>query len=60
MYQVTLDGQVWKVWREAPGFWQRYTGIISNDHSTITGAWEGSPDGREWTHDFGVTYTKTR
>ena len=59
VYHMTLDGGEWKIWRQAPGFWQRYTGMISDDGTTITGAWEGSPDGREWTHDFGLTYTKT-
>jgi hypothetical protein len=59
VYQVTLDGSAWKVWREAPGFWQRYAGLISGDGSTITGAWEGSADGQEWRHDFGLTYIKT-
>ena len=58
-YQMTLDGREWKIWREAPGFWQRYTGVISDDGTTITGAWDGSPDGREWKHDFGLTYIKT-
>jgi hypothetical protein len=58
LYQMSLDGRVWKVWREAPGFWQRYTGEISADGTTIKGAWDGSADGREWKHDFGLTYTK--
>jgi hypothetical protein len=58
VYQMTLDRGVWKLWREAPGFWQRYTGVISRDGTTITGAWEGSADGREWKHDFGLTYIK--
>jgi hypothetical protein len=58
VYQVSLDGGVWKLWREAPGFWQRYTGEISEDDTTIKGAWEGSADGRKWKHDFGLTYIK--
>lgn len=57
--QMTLHGREWKIWREAPGFWQRYTGMISDDGTAITGAWEGSPDGRQWRHDFGLTYIKT-
>jgi hypothetical protein len=59
VYQMTLDGREWKLWREAPGFWQRYTGTISEDGTTIHGAWEASPDGREWKHDFRLTYIKT-
>ena len=55
---MTLDGRAWKVWREAPGFWQRYTGAISADGTTVTGAWECSADGQNWKHDFGLTYVK--
>lgn len=57
-YQMTLDGGVWELWRAAPGFWQRYRGVFSGDGTTITGAWEASADGREWQHDFGLTYHK--
>ena len=59
IYQMALDGGTWRLWRAAPGFWQRYTGQISDDGNTITGAWEGSADGQDWKHDFGVTYIKT-
>jgi hypothetical protein len=58
VYQMSLDDGVWRVWRQAPGFWQRYTGEISEDGTSIKGAWEGSADGREWKHDFGLTYLK--
>jgi hypothetical protein len=58
VYEMTLRGSAWTIWREAPGFWQRYTGLISADGSTITGAWENSPDGRDWKHDFALTYTR--
>ncbi len=57
-YQMSLDGGIWRLWREAPGFWQRYTGVVSDDGGTIQGAWEASADGREWKHDFGLNYVK--
>jgi hypothetical protein len=57
-YQMSLDGGVWKLWRAAPRFWQRYTGEIADDGTAIKGAWEGSADGREWKHDFGLTYIR--
>ena len=60
VYQMSLDGSVWKLWREAPGFWQRYSGLISDDGNTITGAWEASADGQDWKHDFGLIYLKVR
>jgi len=58
VYQMSLEGGAWKLWREAPGFWQRYTGAISDDGTTIKGAWEASEDGQEWKHDFVLTYIK--
>jgi hypothetical protein len=58
VYQMSLEDGVWKLWREAPGFWQRYTGEISEDGTTIKGAWEASEDGREWKHDFNLTHIK--
>jgi hypothetical protein len=55
---MRLDGRLWKLWRYDPGFCQRYTGHISGDGNTITGAWEGSADGQEWKHDFGLSYLR--
>ena len=58
IYQMSLHDGVWKLWREAPGFWQRYTGVFSNGGRTIKGAWEGSADGSQWKHDFDLNYIK--
>jgi hypothetical protein len=58
VYQMSLEERIWKLWREAPGFRQRYAGEFSADGTTIRGAWEGSPDGNHWTHDFTLNYTR--
>lgn len=58
VYQMSLDGGVWQLWRDAPGFSQRFKGTFSNDDQTITGSWEYSNDGSTWEHDFDLTYTK--
>ena len=63
VYKMSLDGGVWKLWRDAPDFSpldfsQRYTGTFGDDGSTIAGAWEIN-HGETWEHDFGLTYTKT-
>jgi hypothetical protein len=58
VYQMSFSDSVWKMWREAPGFWQRYVGRVSAGGLTITRYWEKSPDGAAWEHDFDVTYRR--
>jgi hypothetical protein len=59
-YRTSFDGRTWKIWREAPGFWQRYTGVLTDDGRRIEGAWEASADGRDWKHDFRLSYIRLR
>ena len=58
IYEMSFSEDVWKMWRNAPGFCQRYEGTVSKDSKTITAHWEKSGDGATWEHDFNVTYTK--
>lgn len=60
VYQMSLDDGVWRMWRDQPGFFQRFTGTFSDDGNTIEGSWEGSRNGETWEHDFDVTYTKVQ
>lgn len=57
VYQMSLSDGVWKLWRDAPGFSQRFTGTF-NDDDVIEGTWERSDDGVDWEVDFYLTYTK--
>ena len=58
IYEMSFGDGVWKQWRSAPGFSQRFTGTLSDDGSTITARWEKSSDGSHWDHDFDLTYTR--
>ncbi len=63
VYKMSLGDGVWKLWRDSPDFSpldfaQRYTGTLSDDGKTISGAWEICHDGTTWEHDFDLTYTK--
>ncbi len=58
VYAMSFSDGVWKIWRDAPGFCQRFEGKLSTDGNTITAHWEKSFDGAMWQHDFDVTYTK--
>jgi hypothetical protein len=57
-YQVSMDGNVWRCWRDSPGFSQRFTGTLSDDGRTIIGKWELSKDGVSWEADLELTYTR--
>lgn len=58
IYQMSLDGGVWKMWRESPDFSQRMTGAFSDDGNTIIVHGELSRDGSNWDQDLDVTCTR--
>ena len=58
VYQMTLDDRTWKIWRNAPGFFQRFVGTLSQNGRTIRAAWQKSADGKNLEHDFDLIYTR--
>ncbi len=58
IYRMSISSGTWKVWRDDPGFFQRFIGEFSEDRRTIEGRWEQSPDGSNWTRDFDMTYRR--
>ena len=42
---VSLEEHQWRFWRDAPGFSQRFMGVLSDDGNTITGQGQLSRDG---------------
>jgi hypothetical protein len=60
VYRMTFADGVWRVWRDAPGFNQRFTGTVRVDGDTVDGRWEMSKDGVTWNLDFELTYTRQR
>jgi hypothetical protein len=59
-YDMSLRDNVWKWWRDAPNFSQRYVGTIADDGNTIIGKGELSRDGVTWERDLDLTYTRVR
>ncbi len=57
-YEMTLGDNVWKWWRNAPGFFQRYEGRIVDGGNRIIGKGELSKDGVFWEKDLDLTYTR--
>src|SRR4030095_5750125 len=60
-YEMSFNDSVWRIWRQAAPFWQRFEGKISKDGKTITAYWELSTDnGKNWEHDFDLTYKRIK
>jgi len=57
-YELSFQDNVWKWWRNAPGFSQRMIGTITADGGTIVSRGELSRDGISWEPDLELTYTR--
>jgi hypothetical protein len=61
VYRMQFVNGKWHMWRDAPGFSQRFTGMLNEDGDTVTASWEMSRDnGKTWKHDFDLTYRRLR
>jgi hypothetical protein len=59
-FEATLHDNVWKFWRNAPGFSQRFTGTFTDNGDTIISVTELNEDGSTWKPDLELTYTRVR
>ncbi|MEO8562871.1 MAG: hypothetical protein ABI601_12390 [bacterium] len=59
-YEVSVDGNVVRWWRDSPDFSQRWTCTIADDGRTMTGKGVMSKDGGEWEGDLELTYTRVK
>ena len=57
-YQVSIEKNMWKWWRDARDLSQRFTGVIAADGRTIVSRGELSRDGVNWEPDLELTYTR--
>jgi hypothetical protein len=58
VYEMSFENSIWKMWRNGPQFMQRFTAETNKDKNIISGYWERSVDGKNWEHDFHLTYKK--
>ncbi len=59
-FQVTLHDNIWRFWRNAPGFSQRFTGTIVEGGNTIIGTGELSTDDSTWEKDLELTFKRVK
>jgi hypothetical protein len=57
-YEVMLRDNTWKLWRDFPGFSQRFTGTFVDGGRSIVGKGELSKDGSAGEGDLDLTYTR--
>ena len=60
VYDMSIDDGVWRLWRNAPGFSQRFTGTFTHDGDTLDGRWELSQDDVQWENDLAIIYRRRR
>jgi hypothetical protein len=55
-YGVLLDEGVLRIWRDQPGFAQRFSATLG--HDTFDGRWELARTPGDWREDLKVTYRR--
>jgi hypothetical protein len=55
-YRVSADDGVWRIWRDHPGFDQRFSATLAPD--TFDGLFELAETPGEWQEDMRVTYRR--
>jgi hypothetical protein len=58
LYGMSLERGVWRLWRDAPGFRQRFAGTFNAAQTLIEATWEKAAGDDDWALDFEITYEK--
>jgi hypothetical protein len=58
VYEVNVDSEAWRLWRNAPGFSQRFTGSFADGGDTIAGRWQLCEDDVNWNDDLQIVYRR--
>ena len=55
---MSMSDGVMRMWRDEPGFAQRFTGRLGDGGETISGLWELCRDGSTWNDDLEVSFRR--
>jgi hypothetical protein len=58
VYEALVDGESWRLWRNAPELSQTFVGEFSDDGDTVLGLWRTCRDGAVWQDDLRVVYRR--
>lgn len=59
IYEMSIGGGEWRLWREGKPFGQRFSGRFSDEGNRIDGRWETKTE-NGWETDFDLVYTRVR
>jgi hypothetical protein len=60
VYEVSIDDESWRLWRDAPGFSQRFAATFADSGDTIVGRWQLRQDELNWDDDLEITYRRRK
>lgn len=58
VYRMTFRAGVWRIWRNAPGFSQRFEARVQRGGRRIVGHWDRSEGNRKWVRDFDLRFVR--
>jgi hypothetical protein len=58
VYEAGADEASWRLWRDSPGFSQRFTGTFVDDGDSIAGLWQMCQDDVHWEDDVRITFRR--
>jgi hypothetical protein len=58
VYEANIDADTWRLWRDAPGFSQRFEGRFADGGDTVVGLWRLCEDDANWKDDLRITYRR--
>ena len=60
IYEVAVEGDQWRYWRNDAGFQQSFVAVFSADEETMTGQGRMNRDDAGWEDDLALTYRRRR
>jgi len=60
VYEVSIGGGEFRIWRDGEPFSQRFQGKFSDDGNKIEARWEAAKDGENWETDFDLVFTRVK
>lgn len=59
-YEVAIEGDRWRYWRDDPGFQQSFTATFDADADTMTGQGRMDRDDAGWEDDLALTFRRSK